>query len=397
MKSTHNPDQLISDLREVIAQGRKRIGLLIGAGAPISIQVENETGEKQCLIPGVEELTELTVANLEDGHQVAVDSIRKAHDGNANIEDILSKLRLLEKAIGEASFGEYDGAGYGQIARALCEKIGELVGVELPEGDTPYRDLVNWIEGTARPHGVEIFTTNYDLLFEEALERASSPYFDGFTGGARSFFDPVTVVNDDLPARWTRLWKIHGSLGWKLTGERVTRGHGKEASELVYPDHLKYDQTQRQPYAALFGRLKQFLTEPDTVLLAAGFSFRDPHITSVLRESLSANANSAVFAFQYGTIANEVAAARIGNSHPNFSVYASDGGIVGGVQGDWQVDDDAKQWAAIRPMYWHEGKLTLGDFRAFARFLALTKASRLSARKVDREEVEALEDIDASE
>lgn len=380
MQSSHNPDQLLSDLREVIAQGRKRIGLLVGAGAPMAVRIKDVSGNEVGLIPGVEELTNCTVSKLQEGHRTAVEEIRKAHGDGANIEDILSKLRLLERAIGNAKFGEFDGSGYGDIAEALCAQIGEIVGVDLPEGDTPYRDLVNWIDGTARPHGVEIFTTNYDLLFEEALERSSSPYFDGFTGGVKSFFDPVTVGNDDLPPRWTRLWKIHGSLGWKLSGERVTRGYGKDSSELVYPDHLKYDHTQRQPYSALFDRLKQFLSEPDTILLCTGFSFRDPHITSVLRESLSANANAAVFAFQFGKLADETAAAQIGTAHPNFSVYASDGAIVGGVEGSWQIEEDAKQWSSIRAMYWSDGALTLGDFAAFARFLALTKATRLANR-----------------
>lgn len=377
MESTHDPDQLVSDLREVIAQGRKRIGLLVGAGAPISIKVEGEGGQKHSLIPGVDELTEHTVQNLEAKYQKAIEDIRMSLGRKVNIEDILSRLRLLERAIGDASFKEYDGAGYGEIAKAVCDQIGRIVGVDLPSGDNPYRDLVNWIDGTARPFGVEIFTTNYDLLFEDALERASSPYFDGFSGGARSFFDPVTVVNDDLPSRWTRLWKLHGSLGWKLTEERISRGYGKDASQLVYPDHLKFDQTQRQPYAALFDRLRQFLSEPDTILLCSGFSFRDPHITSVVRECLSANANTSMFALQYCNLDQESAAVTIGAAHPNFSVYAADGAVVGGVKGMWKIDEDAKQWSSIRQMYWRDHSLTLGDFTIFARFLALTKATRL--------------------
>jgi len=35
--SIHNPDQYMASLRQIIAQGRKRIGLLVGAGAPAGI------------------------------------------------------------------------------------------------------------------------------------------------------------------------------------------------------------------------------------------------------------------------------------------------------------------------------------------------------------------------
>lgn len=41
--TVHNPDRYMGDLRQILAQGRKRIGLLIGAGAPASIQYDRET------------------------------------------------------------------------------------------------------------------------------------------------------------------------------------------------------------------------------------------------------------------------------------------------------------------------------------------------------------------
>ncbi|MBW2663936.1 MAG: hypothetical protein JRD93_18645 [Deltaproteobacteria bacterium] len=41
--TVHNPDRYMGDLRQILAQGRKRIGLLIGAGAPASIQYDRKT------------------------------------------------------------------------------------------------------------------------------------------------------------------------------------------------------------------------------------------------------------------------------------------------------------------------------------------------------------------
>ena len=41
-------------------------------------------------------------------------------------------------------------------------------------------NLVFWISGTSREHPIEIFTTNYDLLLEEIMERAEIPLFDEF-------------------------------------------------------------------------------------------------------------------------------------------------------------------------------------------------------------------------
>jgi hypothetical protein len=77
-------------------------------------------------------------------------------------------------------------------------------------------------------------------------------YFDGFTGGREPFFDPASVAGGDLPSRWTRLWKLHGSLGWCLgETDNVVRSGKSSHTHLVFPEHLKYDQTQKAPYSAL--------------------------------------------------------------------------------------------------------------------------------------------------
>ena len=235
-----------------------------------------------------------------------------------------------------------------------------------------------------RSHAVEIFTSNYDLLFEEAFERARAPYFDGFSGGSAPFFDPVTVAGDDLPSRWSRLWKLHGSLGWSLEGSAVVRRGARDATQLVYPDYLKYDLTQKQPYAALFERMKTFLLTPDTLMLATGFSFRDAHVCAVLDETLAMNANTAVFAFQYGDLDNEEGACRLAYDRPNLSVYGADAAVINGVRGRWQPGELAKNWGDIRASFWDrrtpEGpaQFLLGDFQRFARFCALAQATELT-------------------
>ena len=42
-KTAHNPDQHMFGLRQIATNGKKRIGLLLGAGAPVSIDVGMET------------------------------------------------------------------------------------------------------------------------------------------------------------------------------------------------------------------------------------------------------------------------------------------------------------------------------------------------------------------
>lgn len=384
MKTSHNPDRFMADLRQILSQGRKRIGLLVGAGAPLSISVGDDGFVRpggDPLIPGVEMLTERVLGALGGVQRDAALAIRDALGEGANIELILSRVRLLEVALGSLAMNGLDGPGHKALGQKICEEIGKIVQAELPKGKNAYTELVAWISGTMRSHAVEVFCTNYDLLLEEAFENARAPYFDGFTGGASPFFDPVTVAADELPARWSRLWKIHGSLGWAIESGRVVRGRGRQATQLVYPDHLKYDLTQKQPYSALFERLKSFLMTPDSMLITIGFSFRDAHICAVLDEALAMNANTAILAFQYRNLSEEEPAIRIASNHPNMSVYAADGAVIGGVEGPWAPGELPKNWKEIRDSYWgvrSQGSgpcLLLGDFSYFARFCALAQAT----------------------
>lgn len=400
METFHNPDRFMSDLRQVLSQGRKRIGILVGAGAPLAIRV-NEKNEidpdGKSLIPGVEALTVQATAGLSELQKAAVDAIKESLGSSANIESILSRIRLLEQALGKTVVQGFDSEGYKTLGKEICKNIAKIVGVYLPKDRNAYSDLIAWITGTVRSNSVEIFTTNYDFLFEEAFERVRSPYFDGFSGGSKPFFDPVSVAGDDLPARWAKLWKMHGSLGWALEDGAVVRGHGREAAELVYPDHLKYDLTQKQPYSALFERLKRFLLTPDSLLLTIGFSFRDAHICAVLDESLAMNANSAVLAFQYQNLVKEEPAVKLASDRPNLSVYAADGAVIGGVPGKWRPGELPKNWGSIRESFWaprwpkEPDLFLLGDFSAFARFCALAQANDLIAQSLKRDEPQKTE------
>ena len=384
----HNPDRYMADLRQILSQGRKRIGLLIGAGAPTAIRIDEDGGIVEDggnpLVPDVAGLTDAVVSALTEEDKGIIEILKSELSGITNIETILTQVRKLAQAIGSANVHGLDAKGYDEMAQRICEKIGVYVSATLPQNPTPYSEVASWISGTRRLHSIEIFTANYDLLIEEALERAHAPYFDGFSGSFRPFFDAASVSTDVLPPRWTRLWKLHGSLGWEISADTVVRTGSRGATQLIYPDHLKYDQVTRQPYSALFERLRSFLTSPDTLLLCSGFSFLDAHICAVLEEAMAANAHSAIFAFQYKSIAEEETVASMARSRPNLSVYARDGAIISGVAGRWEPGQPpSEEWEAIRHTFWKSasesggGAFLLGDFAKFARFLALTQVHRL--------------------
>ncbi len=383
-KTTHNPDQLMSDLRQLLSLGRKKIGILLGAGAPASICV-NAAGEivdtgGNPLIPTVVPLTKQVVDALEKKSRGIVDEIIGDLGGTPNIEQILSRVRAISDSLGTKKIGVNGAADFSDTALEICARLGSLANAVLPKSANPYSELAGWIGGTRRDHPVETFTTNYDQLLEQALERARIPFFDGFSGAREPFFDAATVATDLLPSAWARVWKIHGSIGWERNNEgEIVRVSGSAKSDLIYPTHLKYEQTQKMPYSALVERLRKFLLTPDSLLLACGFSFADSHIAAVLDECLAANQATALLAIQYQNLPSESCARRIAQRRANASVYARDGAIINCVEGEWLLGDlPNPAWVAIRNTFWgkRDGPdevFLLGDFKVFARYVALTR------------------------
>ena len=389
----------MADLRQILSQGRKRIGILVGAGAPTAIQVDDDNQivqDGKPLVPDVSGLTDTVVCSLALEDQDVVEKIKAEIEEAGdliNIETILTRIRRLGQVIGSSTIHGLDGVGYADIGGRICQEIGKKVNVSLPDSPNPYTELVSWIAGTQREHSVEIFTPNYDLLIEEAFERERVPYFDGFVGAHRPFFDPASVSSDELPARWSRLWKLHGSLGWSIFSNSVVRSGQREATELIYPDHLKYDQVTRLPYSALFERLREFLMTPDTLLVCSGFSFLDSHICAVLEETLAANTHTAILALQYRVLSEEEPVTKIARFRPNMSVYARDGAVINGIAGSWRPGQPINQeWEDIRGTFWRPesegqiGQFLLGDFAQLARFLALTQAQQLESPESGQDE-----------
>ena len=98
------------------------------------------------------------------------------------------------------------------------------------------------------------------------------------------------------------------------------------------------------------------------------------------------NANAAVIALQFQTLAEEEPARKLAFEHPNISVYASDAAVIGGISGQWRLGDLPKNWGEIRSSFWGKRSgndaFLLGDFASFCRFCALSYSPDL-ARSID--------------
>lgn len=359
----YDTNHQLSLLKHVLSEGKRPIAFMIAAGCPVSIRINEGP-----LIPDVAGLTNVIIDSFGNNSESLLSKIiqnLKTNIPNPTIEDILSYIRLLKQIPTGGKLHDVNDSDINSLEESICEAIEREVNVQLPDNNTPYHKLASWISSVNREHPVEIFTTNYDLLIEQAFEEINVPYFDGFVGSKKAFFDTVTIEENSLPARWSRLWKLHGSINWILDDRTQTiwRGTPSSGCSIIHPSHLKYDQSRKMPYLMMMDQLKQFLKQPSAVLITCGYSYKDQHINEVLSQALQSNINALVYGLQYDVLENYQEARTIALQRSNLILLAKDRAVIGMKEGEWKFN--AETTAETDPLQLFK----LGDFQNLASFL----------------------------
>ncbi|HLE33617.1 MAG TPA: SIR2 family protein [Bacteroidota bacterium] len=324
---THCPYRQAALLQQAMAPDKMRVSFFLGAGCPVSIRIPDGDGTRP-LIPDIAGLTKQVREKLEasEKHKTAFAAILKrlvdCGKSNPNIEDILTHIRALREVVGKTNHDGLSAETLDGLDAEICKVTVQIMEVRLPTDDSPYHQLATWINAIKREHAVEIFTSNYDLLMEQALEDRHVPYFDGFVGSNRTFFDLPSMEQDGLPSRWARLWKVHGSINWRQTPEgHVERRFALEGERaLIHPSHLKYYQSRRMPYLAMLDRLRSFLVEGQAVLVTCGYSFSDKHLNDVILQGLTGNPTAICFGLLFTDRAKFPEAVSHARKHPNLNL-----------------------------------------------------------------------------
>jgi hypothetical protein len=395
---SHDPLQCVKQLRQTLAADKLSVGFFLGAGCPCSVRVLGKDGEADVpLIPDIKGLTASVHALMIESkdhsntYQKLVGVLGEDGDSSPTIETTLNRIRSLREVAGTVTVRGLSFAELDSLDQELCRSIKSFVTRNLPNDMTPYHALARFI-GTHRYPISELFTTNYDILMEQALETCRVPHFDGFVGSSKPFFDQRAIEEDQLPIRWCRLWKLHGSINWRFNKKTKSVFRSIEDSDgdelLIHPSHRKYDESRRMPYFVMIDRLRTFLrnNQRPVALFVVGYSFGDAHLNEAIIESLEANLSAACFAFQYDDLAAYPNAQKLAEDNVNLSVLARDSAVIRRMKADWMVQP-ATELAAIKSAFMpvkskdEEGKgvdesdeprpcrLTIGDFRSLGEFL----------------------------
>jgi hypothetical protein len=205
---------------------------------------------------------------------------------------------------GEYSHGDLD--RWRKDAAALTEQLRHVVHEQLAKPKAAlaaelYRRLFAFFSAiVGRTGQVDVFTTNYDRAVETSYENQRDDptgfEFDlvrGFALGARQRarqWKPE-VYGDPPGNRFTvRLYKLHGSLDWRLEGDEILEVSADEYVQrnvVIYP--VRKPITEAPPFAILLRLFEQRLDESN-LCVVIGNSLRDEHIRRRLTDRLNADA-----------------------------------------------------------------------------------------------------------
>lgn len=152
---------------------------------------------------------------------------------------------------------------------------------------------------STRLQRTQLFTTNYDLVFETAARRARFNIIDGFGYAGREFdgasFDLDFVrrrPNEELSLEPSvfHLLKLHGSVDWTADADIIRKVQGAPSTPvLIYPSAAKYQMSYQQPYLEFMSRFQIALRQPDVGLIVVGYGFNDDHLNAPIEAALRSN------------------------------------------------------------------------------------------------------------
>ena len=180
--------------------------------------------------------------------------------------------------------------------------------------------LLNYSNSRQTPKNINIFTTNYDLFIEKAIDIQQQKNYFVFNDGSRGYFNRILDssnynstasykgLNDnyinEIPC--ISLIKPHGSVNWEkiqfknsnfikvnnfvLDNPVVVPPTGYEQQETFLNDH----------FHEMLRVFQLELDKPQSVLFVIGFSFQDSHIAKMIRRACL-NPELMIYIFAYDT------------------------------------------------------------------------------------------------
>lgn len=285
----------VRDLKKEVAQYLQldNLNFLIGAGCSTYIEDGKEKG-----ISGMEKLYEDFFSENPE-FEVAGNKIKGLFD--KNLERMLETMSAIQisnniKDVDLEIVGKIN-----TVQKYIRNKI--IEGLESEKVLEIYKKFYLKTVRNCKTKPINMFTTNYDLFNEQAMDNLGFPYNNGFLGTYKRKFNPISykyafVENMNLKKDfWQRvpsfynLIKLHGSITWVKEEDQIWETNHKFINDddtvMIYPTPLKDRTTLMTPYSDLFRNMENELLKENCVLFTIGYGFNDDHINRIILNALS--------------------------------------------------------------------------------------------------------------
>jgi hypothetical protein len=205
---------------------------------------------------------------------------------------------------------------------------------------------------------LKVFTTNYDLCFEQAASALGGVVIDGFSFTPPRHYDPRYFGYDIIRRPRASedqgnylegvflLYKLHGSVNWARDTNGVIQekiNPSPDEACLIYPARGKYQQSFLQPHLESMSQYLAALREPNTCLFAIGFGFNDDHLSEPLLAAVRSNPHLRLIIADPGIIDREREGTKANPYWQNFFTLAKNGEDI------WFINASFQDFAKLVP------------------------------------------------
>lgn len=210
--------------------------------------------------------------------------------------------------------------------------------------------ILSFTSRAASRERLNLFTTNYDRFIELACDETGVLLLDRFKGKIQPIFrntrleldyhyNPPGIRGEPRYVEGVaRITKLHGSIDWKFTGDKIIRSllpfgatdtHPEIPSNVteqvvIYPNSSKDIETAFYPYAELFRDFSSAICQPNSVIITYGYGFGDSHINRVIEDMLTIPSTHLVVIAWDRNYANEGAPVNFGSSRERIVKFLED-------------------------------------------------------------------------
>lgn len=302
-------DTVKAKVQKLINKPYENIVVLAGAGASIC-----ENGNKgktvSQLYDDIKELLEndKDLYTFDDLKNRTI--IDKDDENLENILSVLIKAISLFKRIKSNEFSKFiDVNKLDQTVEKIKQRIYQATSEYGFDSNCNHDLLIKKLSRLLPSNSrLNIVTTNYDRLFEEAASSLGFWVFDGFSFSNPPIFDADIFdwkLVKEIPNSKTQelkyrsnminLLKIHGSVDWERDEKgqliKILTYKQKDVISpvMIFPSSEKYMQSYQEPYFSLMTKFQELLRKPNTLFMTIGFSFADNHIFEMILQSIKHN------------------------------------------------------------------------------------------------------------